>query len=119
GHAALEKRAEHMVDLPLAPEARRHDGAGKRAVAGGQVEHGALFERAAENVVERLLLLEHGVEKLDRSAPRRQSDLKVAHMRPVPRLFVGCNHGIWPRLSPKGRAAQPKETRSMGRKIAR
>ena len=55
----------------------------------GQVEHGALFQRAAENVVERLLLLEHGDEKLDRGAARRQPDLKVAHMRPVPRLFVG------------------------------
>ncbi len=96
-----------MVDLPFAPEARRHDGASERAVAGRQVEHGALFQRAAENVVERLLLLENGDEKLDRGTARRQPDLKVAHMRPVPRLFVLCDHGGVPKgLAPRAAPQQ-------------
>ena len=43
---------------------------------GRQVEHGALFQRAAENVVERLLLVQHGDQQLDRGAARRQADLR-------------------------------------------
>ena len=81
-----------MIDLPFPPEAGRHDGAHQRAVARRQVEHDALLERAAEKVVERLFLLQHRDQQLDRGAPRRQPDLKVAHMRPVARLFVLGDH---------------------------
>ena len=77
-----------MVELTLAPEAHRHDGAGERAVAGRQVEHGALVERTAQDVVERLLLLQNRGEQLDGSAPRRQPDLGVARAGSGPRFLA-------------------------------
>ncbi len=85
---ALEKAAEHMVELTLAPEAHRHDGAGQRAVARRQVEHGALVEGAAQDVVERLLLLQNRGEQLDGSAPCRQPDLGVARAGAGPRFLA-------------------------------
>ena len=83
-----------MVELAFPPQACRDNGAGERAVAGGQIEHRATFERAAENVVERLLLLQNGGEEFGRGAPRRKSDLGVSRAGSRPRFALRGCHGI-------------------------
>ena len=93
-HAAFEKGAQHMVELALAPQACRHDRADKSPVACGQIEHEALIERTAQDVVERLPLLEDGGKQRGRGAPCRQPDLGVPRARTCPRFLAGGCHGV-------------------------
>jgi len=91
--AALQKRLEHAVDLTFSPQGCADDGPGERAVPWRQVEHDAVPD-ASQHVVERLPLLQDGVEHFGRRPPRGQADLMIARARQGFVLRGVCGHVV-------------------------
>ncbi|GFO82406.1 MAG: hypothetical protein A49_20330 [Methyloceanibacter sp.] len=91
--ATIEKRLQYAVDLPFAPQGGTDDGAGEGPVPWRQIEHGAVPD-TAEHVVERLPLLQDGLEDAGGGPPRGQADLMVARAGQCLVRGGGCGHVI-------------------------